>query len=197
MRQRFFFGYGSLVNESTHTFSCTHPAQLRGWTRVWRKTLTRQAAYLTVIRDDTTAQIDGLIAEVPDADWAALDRREAAYSRVEASDIVQHPLQNDPHVVVYSIAPDNHFAPDAQSPVLLSYIDVVVQGYLNRFGEDGAVRFVETTKGWEAPIVNDRDASLYPRHQILTSEETSLVDVLLLRAGATVQASTDLSPWRE
>jgi hypothetical protein len=57
-----------------------------------------------------------------------------------------------------------------------SYLDVVVQGYLNEFGEAGAALFFATTHGWDAPILNDRKAPLYPRDQVLTRAETGFVD---------------------
>ncbi|WP_339106634.1 gamma-glutamylcyclotransferase family protein [Roseovarius rhodophyticola] len=140
----YFFGYGSLVNTATHSFAEAHPAQLKGWRRMWRKTTMRQAAYLTVV-PDSEAEIDGLIAEVPHGDWEALDERERAYARVDAAHQVSHPLPAMPAIVVYAIEDGRHGTPDRQSPVLLSYIDVVVQGYLHNFGEAGVQRFFDTT----------------------------------------------------
>lgn len=171
----YFFGYGSLVNRDTHHFKGTHPAQLNGWRRVWRHTNLREVAYLTVV-PDPDMQIDGLIAEVPDLDWAALDERERAYDRVAAAHQVAHPLTHQPQIVVYAIPDGAHDAPTTSGPVLLSYIDVVVQGYLREFGEDGAKAFFETTSGWDAPIMHDRATPLYPRHCQLTKAETAFVD---------------------
>ncbi|WP_198389302.1 gamma-glutamylcyclotransferase family protein [Roseovarius faecimaris] len=177
-KHRYFFGYGSLVNRDTHAFQGAYPAQLSGWRRVWRHTKLREVAYLTVV-PDATAEIDGLIAEVPDDDWAALDIREGAYDRVDAAHQVAHPLPHRPQIAVYAIPDGKHGAPTTSGPVLLSYIDVVVQGYLREFGEDGARRFFETTLGWDAPILRDRDAPLYPRHCRLSKAETGFVDAQL------------------
>ena len=74
MKRPYFFGYGSLVNRGTHDFDDAHPARLSGWRRIWRHTDLRPVAYLTVV-PDASAEIDGLIAHVPDDDWAALDHR--------------------------------------------------------------------------------------------------------------------------
>jgi len=63
---------------------------------------------------------------------------------------------------------------------------VVVQGYFREFGEDGVLRFFETTDGWDAPILDDRQAPVYPRHQRLTPQEVELVDRNLKHIGATV-----------
>lgn len=181
-KQRYFFGYGSLVNRATHGFERAHPAQLSGWRRVWRHTKLREVAYLTVV-PDATARIDGLIAEVPDGDWAALDAREGAYDRVDAAHQVDHPLPHRPKIVVYTIPEGKHGVPTTSGPVLQSYVDVVVQGYLREFGEAGAVRFFDSTHGWDAPILADREDPVYPRHCSLSPRERRFVDEHLERLG--------------
>ena len=167
--EAYFFGYGSLVNRDTHHFQNVELARLRGWRRVWRHT----------VIPDPTAEIDGLIAPVPAADWAALDEREGAYDRVAAHEQVTHSLAHRPEIAVYTIPEGKHGAPDETCPALLSYIDVVVQGYLREFGEAGVKRFFDTTDGWEAPVLNDRADPVYPRHRVLTADERTLVDDLL------------------
>lgn len=173
-----FFGYGSLVNRATHDYAETAPARLTGWRRVWRHTRLRAVAYLTVV-PDPECQIDGLIAAVPPASQAALDARERAYARVPAHHQIAHALPHAPQIAVYAIPAGRHGTPDRAGPVLLSYIDVVVQGYLREFGETGVWRFFETTDGWGAPVLDDRAAPRYPRHQALHANERALVDDLL------------------
>ena len=185
MAEPFFFGYGSLVNRATHGFVDAHPAQLTGWRRAWRHTSARAVAYLTAV-PAPGAQIDGLIAHVPGDDWAALDERERAYARHPVTELTRHGVARDLHVQVYAIAPENHAAPDRQNPVLLSYIDVVVQGYLAEFGETGVQRFFDTTDGWQAPILDDRSDPVYPRHQRLSADERGLVHDQLARVGAQI-----------
>lgn len=183
-KRAYFFGYGSLVNLATHAFSDAHPARARGWRRVWRHTNLRPVAFLTAV-PDPSCTIDGMIAHVPNDDWAALDQRERAYTRIGAQDAVDHPLADAHSIALYSIAADAHGKPDRAHPVLLSYLDVVVQGYLQCFGRDGVERFFATTSGWGAPVMDDRAAPLYPRHQPLTDEETHLVDEALERLNVT------------
>ncbi|MGI3210978.1 gamma-glutamylcyclotransferase family protein [Roseovarius tibetensis] len=184
MQDAYFFGYGSLVNRAPHGFADARAAHLAGWRRIWRHTDLRPVAFLTVV-PDPNAEIEGLIAPVPDADWAALDRREAAYMRAPAADQVRHTLPHAPQIAVYTIPEGRHGAPDAARPVLLSYLDVVVQGYLREFGEDGVTRFFDTTHGWDAPILDDRAAPRYPRHVPLHPDERAMVDAHLSRVGAT------------
>jgi hypothetical protein len=68
--------------------------------------------------------------------------------------------------------------------ILLSYLDVVVQGFLKEFGESGVTRFFDTTDGWNTPVLNDRNDPRYPRAQVLSTAETALVDHHLNRLSA-------------
>lgn len=187
MLDPWFFGYGSLVNRATHTHSEAHPARLRGWRRVWRHTALRPVAFLTAV-PVAGAEIDGLVAAVPGADWRLLDERERAYDRVPAVEL-DHPVTPAPEVHVYTIPDGKHGAPDRLHPVLLSYIDVVVEGFLNEFGEEGVARFFATTDGWDAPIADDRSAPRYSRHRTLRPPTRRLVDRHLADAGARLVAS--------
>ncbi|SER74677.1 ChaC-like protein [Tranquillimonas rosea] len=181
MSDPYFFGYGSLVNRATHSYAAAHPARLHGWRRVWRHTDLQPQAFLTAVPVEGSA-IDGLIAAVPGADWAALDARETGYDRV-AAPRVDHPV-GDVDVRVYTIPKGKHRVPDDTCPILLSYLDVVVQGYLTEFGESGVEAFFATTDGWDTPIRDDRHAPLYPRAQVLEPRERAMVDAHLRAVGA-------------
>ena len=173
------------MNRDTHGFSGAQTARLTGWRRVWRYTTLREVAYLTVI-PDPDCTIDGLIAPVPDQDWAALDYRERAYARVPAAHQICHALPHQPEIAVYAIPDGQHQTPCSRHSLLLSYIDVVVQGYLKEFGPEGVTRFFATTDGWDAPIVDDRAVPRYPRHCRLDPAETDLVDTNLNQLGVTI-----------
>ncbi|MGR3805339.1 gamma-glutamylcyclotransferase family protein [Marinibacterium profundimaris] len=175
MSDPFFFGYGSLVNLATHDFSDAHPASIRGWRRAWRYTPLREVAFLTAV-PDPDAEIEGMIAHVPGDDWAALDEREWAYGRHRVTDQVRHSVTRPLSIAIYAVAEEDQHVPDVPHPILMSYLDVVVQGYLRVFGEAGAHRFFETTEGWDSPILNDRAKPHYPRHQTLSTAERAFVD---------------------
>jgi hypothetical protein len=185
MMDPYFFGYGSLVNAKTHIYQDTRPATLRGWRRVWRRIDIRDQSFLTIIPDASTHLL-GLIAQVPNGDWVALDDREVGYARLAASHQVDHDHHPDLQVAIYSIPEHTSEKPTAQNPILLSYLDVVLQGYLRVFGTAGVSHFMETTDGWDTPIFNDRAAPLYPRAQSLSVDEIALVDEQLRAVGATV-----------
>ena len=184
MTTPYFFGYGSLVNRRTHVYDDAHPAQIAGWRRTWRHIAALDHAFLTVT-PSAGGQIDGLIAAVPGADWATLDERETFYERVHAEDVA-HPLPEPPAIQIYHAPVDLNAPAKALQPIHLSYLDVVVQGFLTEFGVAGVARFFETTDGWEAPVLNDRAAPRYPRHQVLAAEERALVDEHLGKLSARI-----------
>ncbi|MFT6676522.1 MAG: hypothetical protein ACJAVM_002726 [Sulfitobacter sp.] len=181
----YFFGYGSLVNRKTHTYPDAHPARLNGWRRAWVRTRLRDIVYLTVV-PDKNCSIDGLVAAVPAADWSALDLRETGYHRHHSGLSVTHPIPDQPDIAHYVVSPDNMVAA-GEHGILLSYLDVVVQGFLHEFGTAGVSRFFDTTQGWDTPVFDDRATPSYPRHQTLTAAETALVDHHLNRLSTPVK----------
>ena len=179
----YVFGYGSLVNRKTHDYAKSQPARIDGWRRTWRHVVGRDVAFLTAV-PDAGSSIDGLIARVPGHAWNALDQREHSYDRALARDIA-HSLDDEARVHIYHAPPERHVPATGLHPVLLSYVDVVVQGYLKEFGATGVQRFFETTDGWDAPVLDDRAAPIYPRHQQLSHDELALSDYWLSEMGAT------------
>lgn len=177
MHEHYFFGYGSLVNRRTHAYPDARPARLHGWRRIWRSTPHSTQAVLSVRRLGA-GTIDGLVAAVPGQDWAALDRREAGYDRHVLGGDVVHDLHAQARVQVYAVPPATR--PDADAgPILLSYLDVVVQGFLAHYGAEGAAAFFASTDGWDRPLIDDRAAPRYPRHQALEPSERAAVDAHL------------------
>ena len=175
-----FFGYGSLVNRATHAYPNGQRATLKGWRRRWVHTPTVPGSFLSVT-PDTSCSILGLMAEVPGGDWSALDVRETGYLRNFGTALIDgtdHPIQ------VYSVPNIDSTAVSDDHPILLSYIDAVVQGFLVEYGASGAAHFFETTNGWHLPILNDRDAPKYPRAQRLSPDERAVVDQGLADVGA-------------
>lgn len=173
-----FFGYGSLVNLATHDYPNARKAKLTGWQRIWCQAATRPVAFLSVHRAPGTIQ--GIIADVPGADWAALDAREHAYNRHDISGTLGG------QTAIYQADPTKVAPPSTGHPILLSYLDVVVQGFLQQFGTEGVADFFRSTDGW-GPIKDDRADPYYPRFQTLSKTERDLVDHHIARLPAQVK----------
>ena len=118
--------------------------------------------------------------EVPPQD-TALETRESAYRRHSIGHQISKRPGQRADTDVFAIPKSIQCQPGENSTLLLSYIDVVVQGYFRMFGEPGVQDFFDTTAGWGAQIINDRAAPIYPRHQLLSDKETTMVDDGLAR----------------
>ncbi len=184
MSETFIFGYGSLVNRATHDYDTAHRATLRGWRRAWRHTTRREVAFLNVVPEPGHV-LKGMVLGVPHV-APDLDRREYAYSRADVTDVVEHPMAGRPRVNLFAIPPGQDDGRNGHV-LLLSYIDVVAQGYLHEFGDDGVQAFFETTEGWDAPVIDDRAAPRYPRAQPVDDTLAGLVDHWLAQVGAAVR----------
>lgn len=171
-----FFGFGSLVNVTTHDYMEYRPGQLKGWKREWLDTKKRPYCFLSAYPVDGF-EIEGLLIKVPNGDWAALDEREASYTRHQVGNVIV-PQHVKSEVQIYAIAAENR-SPDTRKPILLTYLDVVLLGYHSFFGLSGAQRFVDTTDGWDRPILNDRAKPIYSRAQALSAEEQAWIDDML------------------
>jgi len=184
MRTRHFFGYGSLVNRATHDYAGAFDARLKGWQRAWRRSPTRALCYLTAIAAPG-GEILGVVSPVPVQSQEVLDRREHAYARLDVTSDTRH--EGHAAAVELHVIPEGaHFAPGPENAILLSYLDVVVQGYLQEFGAEGVAHFFATTEGWQAPVLDDRAAPVYPRAQELSAAQVRLVDRALEQVGAPV-----------
>ena len=182
---RYVFGYGSLVNAATHSYRDVRPARLWDWRRLWCQTPVRDLAFLSA-EPAAGFSVDGVIAQVPEADWAALDEREAAYDRHDVTDLLEGAVPQGASVVAYSVPRLRPVAPD--SPALLSYVDVIVQGFYRLGGAEAVAQFFATTAHWEGGLLDDRTQPLYPRSQPLTAEERALADREIARLGLRIRA---------
>lgn len=168
-----FFGFGSLVNTSTHKYVAVTPATVNGWERAWVNNDNYDHAFLSVTPDTSTA-IQGLMAEVPGDDWAELDLREAGYKRRVLQPAEWQQTHSNKRaagalklksgltdVQMYQHA-SGDFASD-QKPILWSYLETVLYGYHQWFGDEGVHGFIATTRAW-VNIFDDRQAPQYPRY---------------------------------
>lgn len=194
-----YFGYGSLVNRATlgTEIVAAFPARLNGWQRTWRARPDMGPTPGVALPDGLTpslltahrapqAGIDGLLVIDLAENLAAIDAREFRYHRRDiaigdlefatAASVVD--VELDFRLHVYE-ARTEHPPAGGTSPILQSYLDAVMQGFLREFGEAGVHRFVAETDAFHMPIHEDRHAPLYPRAVSLTQAEIALFDAAL------------------
>ncbi len=180
-----YFGYGSLVNRNTRPEGEEAiNATLKGWQRVWNHRVTKTDARhactsLSIEPADTC--ISGVLVRIPQAKLADLDKREFGYERLTLSIAdfdVPDGLDVDEIQVYRSLEPNRHLS-DSAHPVAQSYVDVVMAGYLTRFGDDGLQQLLASTRGWDRPMVDDRADPIYPRSVELQAAQHHYFDSLL------------------
>ena len=190
-RKIVYFGYGSLVNRETRPpEEAAAPARLRGWHRIWGHRVVaasgREPSCSLSIEPDAPASvrdpiepdappvpfprgadagIDGVVVALPLAALPVLDERESGYDRLTlpaaAFDLPEGLGADEIHV--YRSKPENRWPATPAQPILQSYVDCCMAGFLRVYGEGGLDAFLWSTEGWEGAIEDDRAAPRYPR----------------------------------
>ena len=184
-----YFGFGSLVNRDTlrTNYVDTIPAALKGWRRHWQartQTLADDIALLSV-HVDPGSVIKGLIVIDHAENLAAVDEREAGYTRVQLTlqDLELFDIQARIPERLYVYVADEGSGRD-EGRLLQSYLDAVMQGFYRLYGEEGVAHFVDTTANFDRHIIADRHDPQYPRSVILSQHETMIIDQELRRSSA-------------
>ena len=198
----FIFGFGSIVNDesrrSIHPES-GDPIPVRispdfGYKRVWN--FQSPSAKLTalglmkVIDPKKRTTINGIIYPVQEENLQYLDEREEGYKRVEVpSHMIQsvnwqklpdHTYKIWIYIPIIDITTKNNqqgLPADKYYPILQTYIDVVLLGFL-KYGEDYALEFLYTTGWWSKYWLNDRQV---PRRPWLHQKKYKIIDNILKR----------------
>ncbi len=190
-----YFGYGSLVNRSTlrTRYVDAAPARLNGWRRCWRPRRTDDPidgeglSSLLSARQYEGHAIDGLLVYDSLDNLPAVDRREATYDRVAVDlERLELAFAVPDGCPVYIYEAHTNTAPhDPGDPILQSYLDAVMQGFMHEFGEAGVRGFLHSTDGFERPVRVDRHDPVYPRAVDLPDHQRALFDDLLTEKGVT------------
>lgn len=180
MSGHYVFGYGSLVNAETHTFAPLFRARLEGWRRAWKHkvlTPTKRVTSLT-IEPHLGSAVDGVVAHVPDQHWEDLNKREEGYDQISLSGAYfAHSAPAGAQVITYQSRGD---VTDVSGfPILLSYLDTVMLGFHQIGGHDAAAGFVNTTTGWDTPVLDDRADPIYPRAVFPDPVQRDMIEDLL------------------
>lgn len=185
-----YFGYGSLVNALTvPPDTAITPGRLSGWVREWKVCggETGQGRCALTVRRDGKTEILGVMARESRDRLEALEARERRYEKVAAVGAAfRCEAENRPgpgDLFLFRAAPEfNHWG-TATHPILQSYLDCVLAGFFDIWGEPGIDHFLATTEGWHVPVLADRDNARYPRSIPLNAELADLIDGKLKTLG--------------
>lgn len=198
----FLFGYGTLISEPSRASTsgrrvaavAARISPRLGYVRAFvARAGGRSGAGFTALglrrarEGEVVSSINGVIFPVLDAaEMAAFDRREGGYRRVEVDPALIEPVgwQNLPRAArIWIYVPRGRsgelgadlMLPDADFPLVQSYIDVVMQGALGE-GMAFARELVETTFDWSPFWLDDRPM---PRRPWSSTEQAGAIDRLL------------------
>jgi len=194
-----YFGYGSLVNVDTIPAEAeVMPGKLSGWLREWRVCghgSDGQGRCALTVRQETGAEIWGMMVREPKTRLADLEVREQRYEKVEAVGVAfrcEARNQKGPDdLFLFKAAPEHKRWGSESYPILQSYLDCVLAGYFRTWGEKGIDHFLETTDGWHVPVLKDRQRPHYPRRVTLEPELAVLVDGKLREIGVSYLRQRD------
>lgn len=180
------FGYGSLVNWRTRPPN--EPANsfvIQGWQRYWGHCVSIEAGNVCAltIRPKVGQSVAGALVRTERQLLPALDDRERGYQRVHLVSENERPpvpgTVGSVDIFTYTSEPPMFRLGDAEYPIWCSYLECVLAGFVYVGGESAAQQFIETTEGWEAPILDDRATPKYPRYYALDGETKVIVHSLL------------------
>ena len=194
---QFIFGYGSLINRESRDGTAGHhieavPARISaafGYLRSWNDNCPCGFTALGLrvpAPGEHASTINGVVYPVEGDDLSAYDARESSYRRVRVPNEDVEPAGWQPLPAGGTIwiyvpkAEDGQLGvglpkASAGSPVVESYVDVVLHGALD-YGPDFARELIATTTDWSEYWLNDRDVA---RRPWVFTKDSSAIDRLL------------------
>ncbi len=189
MKEKFsIFSYGSLVNPDTLDFSAkAYPARVKGYCRSWGHCVSLHGfnlRALTVVKRKF-CEIEGVVLVADESIAQILNKREIGYKPVRVTPVLkdenyQHYAENSYLYIGKKEFQDLH---NVNYSIPQSYLDCVLDGYLKLGGTKSAFQFIESTDGWDVPIMNDRNSPKYPRALELTDNRIQEIDRILVDSG--------------
>ena len=160
------FAYGSLVNKESRKKTSSNfwkeiVANLVWYKRWWYfKTEKSKTTSVWIIKSENNS-VNWVLFEVDDRWLELFDKRESWYKRIEL-DKREINLNNYDiwEKIIWTYVVDNIDLPNENFPIVQSYIDIIIKGYLD-ISESFVNEFIETTYWWEYYWVNDRDDSKF------------------------------------
>jgi hypothetical protein len=184
--QHYLFGYGSLINAESRARTGDSgqalPVRVAGLQRGWNFAVRSRGLTAVGVTWQSQAQCNGVLVAVSASELPKFDARERGYERLpvppQAVTVLSDAAVPVGNLWVYAV-PRPQPASTA-CPIVQSYVDIILLGCLD-LGQGFAHEFIDTTSGWEAPWVDDRQQPAYQRAMAHVSEADT-IDALLQHA---------------
>ena len=193
-KPQYIVGYGSLMQSSSKRMTEANaginlPILVTGFQRAWNTHGVYPTTYLGVRPSKSAWMAAALYRDFLDDGKLGADAREMSYCRVAVapasiemldSSTVPSPSQ----IWIYVNKPESLAPPDAENPIVQSYVDIFITGCLELQGRvadpdlDFVAQCVQTTDGWSKHWVNDR---LQPRRPYIHQPRAWEIDKHLKR----------------
>ena len=191
------FGYGSLIDRESRRRTVPEsieaiPVIASGVARGWWKPGSPVGYSTTFVaaRLAADATCTGVLYSVDTDGLAQTDQREIGYRRVLLDPTAITRLDGEtaplPSPIWFYALDESSHRPNAQYPIVQSYVDLCVGGSLELEGAFPAAKaygfaqaFIETTQDWNAYWVNDR---IHPRRPFVHVPRAMTIDALLHEA---------------
>jgi hypothetical protein len=192
---QYVIGYGSLMEKASRDRTAPNtganlPVMVTGYERSWHlrgSGVGFGTTYLGVQLKAGAPMVAALYRNFTGQDILATDQRELYYCRDEVDPGALRMLDGSAapetgQIWVYVSKPEAVDPPNADYPIVQSYVDIFITGCLQLAGrvvgqnEDFAKQCITTTSGWSPHWVNDR---LLPRRPFIYQPNASEIDRLL------------------
>ncbi|WP_432451773.1 MULTISPECIES: gamma-glutamylcyclotransferase family protein [unclassified Agarivorans] len=181
----YIFGYGSLIDadcrQRTFPGEQAYAARLHGYQRYWSGLKGGNDRSAVVISPEPQATVNGVLIPFDEKFLPELDERERDYERVclnlQQLELL-HPLPQAA-VKIYTYVAHEYWHPQANSPILQSYLDVCLRGCLE-VSEQYAREFLLSTNYWVSHWLDDRHQPIYPRAMNIDALALEQIDSILL-----------------
>jgi len=168
--RHFIVGYGSLISGTsrakTGETGRVWPIKIAGFERHWSIMTSAFGMSSVAVIPKKGAYCNGVLIEISEAEIPVFDLREQGYKRAEidTSQLSAYQEEALPNGTVWIYHSDDITPPTAECPITLSYVDVILAGCIEQ-GDAFVGDFLQYTRGWETPLLNDRQQPRYPRVQ--------------------------------
>lgn len=192
---QYIIGYGSLMETASKERTAPHsganlPVMVTGYERSWSlrgSGVGFGTTYLGVQAKDGASMVAALYRDFAGQDIPDTDEREANYCRDDVDPGALRMLDGSAvpdtgQIWIYVSKPEAIDPPDADHPIVQSYVDIFLTGCLQLAervvgqNEDFANQCITTTVGWSPHWVNDRR---FPRRPFVDQPNAAEIDRLL------------------